>query len=217
MPDLTFHVEDAKPMANAAAPLLAFRLHIEEKGGGTTPIQNIALRCQIRIEATRRRYSPAEQERLMDLFGEPARWSQTLQAMLWTHIQITVPPFAGSTTVEMPVPCSYDFNVAATKYFYGLEDGEVPLLLLFSGTIFLAGTHGGLQIEPISWKKEAPYRLPVAVWQAMMDHYYPNTAWLCLRRDVFDRLYRYKSRHALPTWESALERLLPAGAEGGTP
>ena len=43
----------------------------------------------------------------------------------------------------------------------------------------------------------------------MMERYYPNTAWLCLRQDVFDRLYRYKSRRGLPTWEQALEGLLP--------
>ena len=27
----------------------------------------------------------------------------------------------------------------------------------------------------------------------MMEHYYPNSAWLCLRKDIFDRLFAYKS------------------------
>lgn len=214
MPNLDFEVESAEPVRNAASPLLSFRLRISERGGGQTPIHNIALQCQIRIETARRRYTAAEQERLGDLFGEPARWSQTLRAMLWTHTQVTVPPFTGSTAVDLPVPCSYDFNLAATKYFYGLEDGEVPLLLLFSGTIFLAGEHGSLQVAQISWETEATYRLPIAVWKAMMDHYYPNSAWLCMHRDLFDRLYRYKRRHSLPTWEQALERLL-AAEDGG--
>jgi hypothetical protein len=202
-------------MLHAAAPLLSFRLRINDTGAGQTPIHNIALLCQVRIEAARRRYNPAEQERLLELFGEPARWSETLRAMLWTHTQVTVPPFTASATVELPVPRSYDFNLAATKYFYGLENGEVPLLLLFSGTIFLAGPSGGLQIAQIPWDKEATYRLPVGVWKAMMDYYYPNSAWLCLHRDAFDRLYRYKRQHGLPTWEQTLERLLPA-EEGGT-
>jgi hypothetical protein len=42
-----------------------------------------------------------------------------------------------------------------------------------------------------------------------MDAYYPNLACLHLRRDVFDRLYRYKIERGIPTWEAALEGLLP--------
>ena len=45
-----------------------------------------------------------------------------------------------------------------------------------------------------------------------MDHYYPNSAWLCLRKDVFDRIDRYRVEHGLATWERAMERLL-ASAE----
>jgi hypothetical protein len=47
----------------------------------------------------------------------------------------------------------------------------------------------------------------------MIDHYYPETAWLCVRRDVFDRLRSYKARHGIPTWEQTLERMLGATAE----
>jgi hypothetical protein len=46
-----------------------------------------------------------------------------------------------------------------------------------------------------------------------MDQHYPNSAWLSLRREVFDRLSTYKSRQGLPTWEDALERLLSAAEE----
>ena len=42
----------------------------------------------------------------------------------------------------LPVPLTYDFEVATAKYFHGLEDGEIPLLLLFSGTIFVKGETG---------------------------------------------------------------------------
>ena len=149
---------------------------------------------------------------LGDLFGEPERWGQTLKSMLWTHAGVTVPPFKGHTLVDLPVDCTYDFNVAATKYFYGLEDGEVPLCLLFSGTIFYT-TERGLQIAQIPWDKEADFRLPVQVWKDMMELYYPNSAWLCLRRDVFDLLYAFKSRRGLPTWEQALESLLASVEE----
>jgi len=107
------------------------------------------------------------------------------------------------------VPCTFDFNVAATKYFHGLSGGDVPLTFLFSGTVFYADAHGTLQVAPIPWDKEARFRLPIKAWNEMMDIYYPNTAWLCVRRDVFERLYQYKISNAIPTWEETLEALLP--------
>jgi len=169
----------------------------------------VALRCQIQIEATRRRYSAKDQESLLDLFGEPDRWSQTLRSLLWTHASVVVPAFQGSTVADVPVPCTFDFNVAATKYFHGLSDGEIPLCFLFSGTVFYAQADGGLHVSPISWTKEARFKLPVKVWREMMDAFYPNSAWLCLRRDVFERLYQYKVSRGIPTWEQAFDRMLP--------
>jgi hypothetical protein len=215
MPDLNFEVEGAEPLAHAAAPQLVFKLAIRDAlAGEGGVISSVALRCQIRIDPMRRRYGAQEQERLLDLFGEPARWGSTLRSLLWTHTGMIVPAFAGRTTVELPVPCSYDFNIASTKYFYALEEGEAPLSLLFSGTVFHAEEDGGpLRASPISWEKETGFRLPVRVWKAMMELYYPNSAWLNLRRDVFDRLYRYRSRHGLPTWEQAIERLLDSEAD----
>ena len=212
MPDLNFQVESAEALPFAAAPLLIFKLRVTNADAGE-PIQTVALRCQIQIEPTRRRYDSQEQERLLDLFGEPERWGQTLRTMLWTHASIVVTPFTGSTVVDLPVPCTFDFNVGAAKYFAGLEDGEVPLCLLFSGTIFYETDDGTLQVAQISWEKETKYRLPVRVWREMMDHYYPNSAWLCLRRDVFDRLYQHKMRRGIPTWEQTIESLLPAFEE----
>jgi hypothetical protein len=112
--------------------------------------------------------------------------------------------------VELPVPCTFDFNVGATKYFHGLGDGEVHLCLMFSGTIFYAAEGEHLQVSPISWEKDASFKSPVKVWREMMDSYYPNSAWLCLRRDLFERLYEYKVRHGILTWEQALENMLQA-------
>jgi hypothetical protein len=211
VPDLDFQVEGAEPVSFAAAPLLAFKVRVANRRAEEL-IHTIALRCQIQIEAARRSYDAREQERLLDLFGEPERWGQTLRAMLWTHTSAVIPQFNGITLVDLPVPCTFDFNVAAAKYFAGLEGGEVPLLLLFSGTVFYEADDGGLQVEQISWEKEAKYRLPVQVWKKMMDSYYPNSAWLCLGRDVFDRLYTYKTRRGIPTWEQTLENLLNAGS-----
>ena len=208
MPDLSFSVTGAEAVTFAAAPLLSFKLKIRN-ADAAQKIQSIALRCQIQMEPTKRRYSPKEQAQLFELFGEPERWGRTLRSMLWAHTNATVPSFQGETTIDLPVPCTFDFNIAATKFFAGLDDGVVPLNLMFSGTIFFDTREAGLQVEQISWDKEAAFKLPVNIWRDMMDHYYPNSAWLCLRRDVFERLCRYKLEQGLPTWEQALESLLP--------
>lgn len=208
MPDLNFQVEHAEVVTNAASPLLALKLRLSNSDPNET-IHTVALRCQIQIETTRRKYAPEDQARLRDLFDDPSRWSQTLKNLLWTHASIVVPSFQGTTVVDLPVPCTFDFNVAATKYFDGLSDGEVPICVQFSGTVFYAGPQGSLQVAPISWDKETRFRLPVKVWRDMMESYYPNSAWLCLHKDAFDRLHQYKVRHGIPTWEEAIETLIP--------
>jgi len=206
MPELDFRVESVAAIPYAAAPTLAFRLRVTNANSEEV-IHSIALRAQIQIEVTRRHYSAEEQARLLDLFGEPGRWGQTLKTMLWTHVAVNAPPFQGETTVDIPVPCSFDFNVATTKYFHGLSDGELPLSFLFSGNVFYQSAHEELQVAPISWEKEAKFRLPLKIWKQMIDEYYPNTAWLCLRRDAFERLYEYKVRNGILTWEEVIERL----------
>jgi hypothetical protein len=211
MPDLDFKVEGAEVLEFAAVPNLLFKLRIQNLE--EEPIRSVALNTQIRIAATQRHYEPAEQERLLEVFGEPHRWGNTLRSLLWTHTVLQVPPFSGSTVVDMPVPCTYDLEVVAAKYFYALEGGEVPLEFLFSGTVFYAGQGGGLQVARISWEKEAEFRLPVRLWKEMMEHYFPNSAWIRLRRDALDRLYDYKVRRGLPTWEATVEALLHASEQ----
>jgi Family of unknown function (DUF6084) len=206
MPDLDFRVESVAPVPYAAAPTLSFQLRVTNANRDEV-IHSMALRAQIQIEVTRRHYTAEEQARLRDLFGEPSRWGQTLKTMLWTHVAVSVPSFQGQTTVELPVPCTFDFNVATTKYFHGLNDADLPLNFLFSGTLFYRDEHENLQVAPISWEKEAKFRLPLKIWKQMIDEYYPNTAWLCLRRDAFERLYDYKVRNGIPTWEEVIERL----------
>jgi len=217
MPDLHFQVVTAKPEPFSAGPLLRFKLRVSQApvaGADFVPIHTVMLQCQVRIEPAQRRYGAGEQEKLIDLFDAPSRWGQTLRSMLWTHTSGAVGPFTDAITVDLPVPCTYDFNLAVTKYFYALEGGEIPLNLLFSGTIFHEGEAGALQVAQIPWDKETAFRLPVAVWKEMMEHYYPNSAWLCLRKDIFDRLYHYKIREGLPTWEQTLESLLPTSENG---
>ncbi len=207
MPDLTIAVSGADVVPFAAAPALAFKLRVSNSDPDET-IHTVVLRCQIRIEVTRRRYTAPEQERLRDLFGEPERWGQTLRDLLWMNTSAVIPQFTGATTVDLQVPCTFDFSVATTKYFNGLTDGEIPVCLMFSGTVFYADPAGALRVAPISWDKETKFRLPLKVWQDMMDAYYPNSAWLCLRRDVFEDLLRFKMERGIPTWEQAFETML---------
>lgn len=207
MPELTFQIEEAGVAQFAATPSLIFKLQVKNRVAGET-IHTIALRAQIQIETTRRRYTTEEQSRMLDLYGEPERWSQTLRNLLWTHASVVVPSFQGETVVALHVPCTFDFNVAATKYFAGLSAGEIPLSFQFSGTVFYAPPGGNLQVAPISWEQEARFKLPVSLWREMMDAYYPNTAWVCLRRDVFERLNQYKTQHGIPTWEQVMEVML---------
>ena len=208
MPDLEFRIEGAEVAPFAAVPSLLFKLRIENLED--EPIRSVALNTQIRIAAAGRHYEVAEQERLIELFGEPSRWKDTLRSLLWTHTVLQVPRFSGSTVVDMPVTCTYDLEVVAAKYFHALEEGEVPLEFLFSGTVFYAGEGGRLQTARISWEKEAEFRLPVKLWKEMMDQYFPNSAWVRLRKDAFDQLYDYKVRKGLPTWEDTIEALLRA-------
>ncbi len=207
MPDLKFSVEGVEVETHAVAPTLLFKLKIAN-ATPDVPVQNVQLQCQLRIEPTQRPYDATEHEPLSDLFGTKDRWSNTLHSMLWTHTAIQVPGFAAETIASMPVPCSFDFNVAATKYFYGLDKGDIPLTLLFSGTVFYRDDGGKLQMDQIAWSKEASYRLPVRIWRDMMDAYYPDSAWLRINRASFDALGRYKRSCGFTSWEQAIDALL---------
>ncbi len=212
MPELHFSIEGAEAVANAAAPLIALKLRITNLPA-TEAIHTLTLRCQVQIEPARRTYIPKERELLLDLFGEPERWSRTVRPLLWMNTSVAVPGFSGDILVDLELPCTFDFNVAATKYFHALESGEIPLCVMFSGTVFYKGEDDALQIAQVPWDREANFRLPVSVWKEMMDMYFPNTAWLCLRRDTFEQLYQYKMRHGLPTWEQAIARAIAAEKE----
>ena len=214
MPDLDFRILGVEAANYGIAPLLHFKLEVTNQPADEV-IQSVMLQAQIQIHPTLRSYQPEEKEKLGELFGTPDRWGQTLRARLWTHANVNVAQFSGRTEAILSVPCTFDLNVSATKYFYALEDGEAPLLFLFSGTIFYQNADERLQIQQVSWNKESTFRLPISVWKEMMDRHYPNTAWLSLERDLFERLYAFRRREGLATWEATLERLLPPPNEIG--
>ncbi|MGW5716257.1 DUF6084 family protein [Amycolatopsis sp. NPDC003865] len=205
MAELSFDCIDVRPLKYAASPTLAFRLRISELTG--QPVHAMVLRVQIRIEPQRRRYSDDESELLTHLFGERARWGETLKPFQFTTVAVTVPGFTGATEVDAEVPCTYDLEVAAGKYFHALAEGVVPMVLLFSGTVFGKGGPG-FWVEQVPWHTQAECRMPVAVWDELMARYFPDVAWIKLPRESVDALLKYKAQHAIPTWEAAVERLL---------
>jgi hypothetical protein len=213
--ELVFDCVGAHAEPYAVAPSMSLTLRIAETTG--IKVDAIALRCQIRIEPTRRRYSDAEAERLNDLFGDTQRWADTLKPLQFTTVSMMVPGFTGSTELDLPVMLSYDLEIGSTRYFAGLEDGEVPLLLLFSGTVFSA-PGGRLQVQQVPWSKEASYRLPVSIWREAIEAHFPNSAWIRMSLQTLDALQQFKTRQALPTWDATITALLKqADDEAGGP
>jgi hypothetical protein len=205
--ELAFEVLDVRPQTHAAAPHLLFRLRLTESSGAV--VHAIALHCQLRIEPQRRPYDAQEQAGLTDLFGTAERYPTTLKPFLWTHASTLVQGFRTSTEFDLPVACTYDFDVSGTKYLHALRGGDVPLVLLFSGTVFTRGT-SGFAVEQLSWSLEARCGLPVSAWSALMDLYFPGTGWIRLNRDTIAALARYRAAQGLVSWEQTVARLLPA-------
>ena len=210
MAELAFDCIGAKVDRYAVVPSLSLVLSISETSGQR--VEAIALRCQIRIEPARRRYSAAEAERLNDLFGDTQRWADTLRPMQFSTVATMVPGFSGRCEIELPITFTYDLEVGSARYFDSLEAGEIPLLLLFSGTVFTV-VDGRIQVQQVPWSKEAAYRLPVPVWREAIDAHFPNSAWIKMSNRTLEELQRFKNRRALPTWEATLRALIEQAAD----
>jgi hypothetical protein len=210
MPELSFECLSATADLYAAGPTLNLKLRITEPTGMV--VHAMALRVQIRIEPQKRRYNNSETACLGDLFGEPTRWADTLRPLQFATVPAMVPGFSGECEFDLPVPCTYDLEIAATSYFHALEEGSIPLVLLFSGTVFAKGENAqGNQnwaVHPISWRAETPCLVPVEAWRAMMDRFFPNCGWIRLTRDTLKDLGAYKNSRAIPTWEQTITELL---------
>ncbi|MFF5448000.1 DUF6084 family protein [Streptomyces sp. NPDC012888] len=209
MTEFSFACTGVRADPYAAGPTLVFRLRITATPG--TRVHALALRCQIRVEPARRGYDDAEAAALTDLFGERSRWGNTLNPVQFAHVSTIVPGFTGEIETDLTVPCTYDTDIAASRYFRALTGGEVPLLLLFSGTAFTGP--GGFHVEPVPWDKEVAHRMPVKVWQEMIDQHFPGCGWIRLPDDTMDALLAYRSRRALPSWQATVESLLATAAE----
>jgi len=212
--DLSFEVLDVVPERFAAAPNLLARIRVEDSGGER--VHALALRAQVRIEPQRRRYDDTEERALLDLFGNRTRFAQTLRPFPWLHASTVAQGFTGSTTIDLPLPCTYDFEVSGTTYLHALREGEIPLLFLFSGTVFTRGTTG-FSVAQVPWDCEARFRLPVAVWRDLMETYFPRSEWIRMRRDTVEALAHYRHTRGQTTWDDAVTTLLAQAPIGERP
>jgi hypothetical protein len=209
--DVTFQVLDVTPERYAVTPILAAEIGIT--AATDEPIHAIALRCQVRIDPLRRSYTDEEAAGLLDLFGPRERWAATQRNFLWLQAAAMVPGFVGTTQVTLPLPCTYDVEVAGTKYFHALRDGTIPLQFLFSGTIFGTGPQA-LRVRQVSWDCEDSFDMPVAVWRALVAQHYPDSGWVRLSHDTIAELCSFKSARGLLSVDDAVGALL---TEAGQP
>jgi len=210
MSSLDFEILGARAHPYAAIPTIMFSVRATEVSGNY--VHACALRAQIMIEPQKRNYNSTEHDRLYELFDDPKRWGTTLKPFLWTHTGIVIPRFEGSTEFDLPMVCTYDFEVAGNKYLHSVRDGDIPLQFLFSGTFFTNG-ETGFAAEPVGWNKDRSFKMPAKVWHEAMDMYFPNSGWIRARKETIDLLTKFKVSKALPTWEDTIETLLKQAGE----
>lgn len=205
MSALSFSIVGARPAPGMAAPAILFRIRIRQESG--SPVHALALRAQVQIEARRRRYSKEERARLYELFGSDSQWDSSLHSITWAQASTLVPAFDETIDVDLPVACTYDLEVAAAKYLHAVREGEIPVVFLFTGTMFTVRA-GVLEVEPVPWDREAAFRLPSGVWHETMNTFFPGGGWIRLRRDTLDRLQAYRGAQAVITWDEVIDALL---------
>jgi hypothetical protein len=205
-PQPEFQVLSAAGRRHSAVPALEFDVHVTEPTG--RQVYAIALTAQVMIEPARRDYDAGTRANLVELFGAPERWATTTRNLVWHQADVLVPAFIGATTFRVAVPCSFDMEVAAAKYLYGLADGEVPLAFNFNGTVHYRGDDGRLQMSLVPWSCTVEFRLPVSTWRELVEHYYPRTGWVALSADTLEALQRVKAERGLPTFDACVAELL---------
>lgn len=211
MTEVNFTVLDVAPEPYAVTPVLTARVGVT--ADGDDPVHAIALRCQVRIEPARRPYTDGEAAGLTDLFGPRERWTSTQHGFLWQHCTAMVPGFTGHSTVDLALECTYDFEVAATKYLHALRDGTIPLQFLFSGTVFVRSGRG-FSVRQVPWDRECRYDMPVDVWRALMAQHFPNSGWVRLGHETIAALIAYKSAQGLLDLDGAVTSLLDSERTG---
>ena len=208
IPQPEFAITSAAHLAFAAAPTMIFSATATDRS--EQEIQSIALTAQVMIDPSRRGYDPETRERLAELFGPPASWTPSTQGLAWARVAAVIPGFSGSTSFALELPCTYDLEVAAAKYFYALQDGSVPLSFHFNGTIFYRGDDGRLQMTPVPWSASAQFGMPVSAWRAMITEHYPGGGWIRVSDETLAALNARRAERGLPSFDACVSELLDA-------
>jgi hypothetical protein len=210
-PEPEFAIIGAAHMAFAATPTMVFAATAADDSGHE--IQSIALTAQVMIDPAQRGYDDATRDRLAELFGPPASWAPSTSGLPWARVSAPVPGFRGSTTFAIEVPCTYDLEVAAAKYFYAVQDGHVPLSFHFNGNVFYRPRGGHLMVVPVAWSSLARFRMPAATWRAMIAEHYPGGGWIRLQETTLQALNDLRAKRGLPSFDACVNELLGGGAD----
>lgn len=209
--DPAFTVLDVAAVRHAATPTLRFDMHVSDPAG--REIYAVALSVQVQIDPAQREYDDDTRAKLVELFGAPERWGATTHSFEWARIEVLVPGFVGATSFAVQVPCSYDLELAAAKYFHSLPDGMVPLTFHYSGMVLYRDeTHGGLHVTPVPWSCSTRWRMPVDTWKRAMAAFYPGGGWVRLGVDTLDALAARKAAAGHHSYDALVAQLLEDSA-----
>jgi hypothetical protein len=204
--DPVFTVLGVEAVEHALAPALRFQLHVSDPEGRA--IYAIALQTQIQVDPARRSYDALTRERLVELFGAPERWGATTHSFNWARVDCLVPSFTGATSFALEVPCTYDLELAASKYFYSLRDGLVPLSFHFTGMVLYRDQGEQLRVTGVPWSCSARWSMPVEAWKTTMASTYPGGGWIRLSTETLDALQSHKAREGHHSFDATVAELL---------
>jgi hypothetical protein len=204
--DPVFTVLDVEGVARAVVPTLRFLMHVSDPSG--REVHAAALSVQLMIDPARRAYDDATRARLTELFGAPERWGATTHSFPWARVDVLVPAFTGATGFALDVPCPYDLELAAEKYFYALPDGEVPLSFHLTGMFLLRGEHDRLAVHPVPWSSNVRWRMPVAAWKGAIAELYPGGGWIRLAPETLEALAARRAAGGHHSFDGAVAALL---------
>ncbi len=201
-----FEVLGVEPVPNAATPTLRFALHVTEPLG--REVLAIALSAQVHIDPARRQYDAETKARLVDLFGAPERWGATTHSLRWARVDTLVQGFTGASSFDLELACTYDLEVAASKYFYSLPGGEAPLSFHFTGMVLYRGEHDRLQVAQVPWSCSARWAMPVDAWKRAVADQYPGGGWVRLSVETLDALTALKAAGGFHSYDALVGDLL---------
>ncbi len=161
------------PDRYAAAPTLLFGCRSARTSG--VRVHAMALRCQIRIEPQRRHYDPDEAGRLLDLFGDRARWGDTLKPLQFADGAARasgVHRHHRDRSCRCPAPTTSRSPRRNTSTPCGTARSRCCCSSAAPSST--AGRRDARRPDPVGPGDQRP--LPVPAWRDMMDLNFPGSA-----------------------------------------